>query len=133
MSDNNDSNDWTLELIIPALIVMAIFIAFAFIYISANESHINESNITGTLMSHDNLTYIPHYVTLHIVPEEPNLTVIIKREDQSYSVIWTTDDNSEILVECISLKMYKINVRESNYFIYPYDSEYYIVTRSNIK
>jgi hypothetical protein len=69
-------------------------------------------------------------VTIRIIPEEPNLTVITKREDQPYSVIWATNSNSEILIEGISSKICEIVVRNHSYRIYPSESEYVIITEN---
>lgn len=87
-----------------------------------------EIYINGELPHHDNFTYMLHYVKIHIVPEEPNLTVVTKVEGSSYSEIWITDNNSEIVIEAISFEKYKVNVRGHSYFIYPQESEYIINT-----
>lgn len=123
------SDDWLRIIVLIAMcsgIVVGAFVIFS--SAPTMKETYNEIYINGELPHHDDMTYMPHYVRFHIVPEEPGLAVITKMEGSSYSEIWTTDSNSEIVIEMVSVKRYKVDIHGHSYFIYPSGSEYTIMT-----
>jgi hypothetical protein len=117
------------KLILIFCVVLSASIATAALIVYTSPYYIEGPYyIKDELPTHDNFTYMPHYVKIHIVPEEAGLTITTKEEGISYTNIWITDDESDVVVEMISIKKYNVNVRGKSYFIYPHESYYTIIT-----
>ena len=82
------------------------------------------------LIQHDDFTYYPHYVTLHIHPDKPEVNVSIKINDSCFqntqSIVGYTNNNSEVTFPMIQTLKYDISIdsEECIYHIYPYESYY---------
>ena len=78
------------------------------------------------LSVHNDMTYYPHYVKFHIIPEGENISVSIFTSDNIPKKTLKTDTNSDVVFEMISVNRYLVSVPERHIAvqIYPYDSEY---------
>jgi hypothetical protein len=77
---------------------------------------------------HQDMTYAPHYVKIHIVPEKEGIKVMAIPEKEGAVLSGLTDSNSEVVFEMVSFWKYNLiigfNFPPCQYYIIPRESEY---------
>ena len=89
-------------------------------------------NFSYDIFTHNDFTYMPHYVKIHILPEKEGTSVSVKMDNECFKnvqeLIGLTDNNSEVTFPMISSAKYNILIDDNrcSYYIYPLESYYNI-------
>ena len=89
-----------------------------------------EIYINGELPHHDDMTYFPHYVKIHIAPEKEGIKVTAIPEGQDVVLSGLTDSSSDVVFEMVSTLKYNLivgfNFPPCQYYIIPRESKYLV-------
>jgi hypothetical protein len=107
-------------------IVYSNYCNFLYNYLGVDKNY----NFAYQNYTHEDFTYIPHYVKFHIRHEQKGINVSIKMSNECFrntqEMYSYTDNNSEVDFPMISSAKYNILIDNNrcSYYIYPSESYY---------